>query len=92
MSEGELVELTCDSDLCAPQEVTDKSSLLKVRADSEMVRFLFYKRDSGLNISTLMSARYPNWYISTAQEDNQAVEMCEESAPRYRSFDVQRQS
>uniref|UniRef100_A0A3Q0SH08 Interleukin-1 n=1 Tax=Amphilophus citrinellus TaxID=61819 RepID=A0A3Q0SH08_AMPCI len=88
--------LSCHEDGDKPtlhlEEVTDKNSLLRVRADSEMVRFLFYKRDSGLNISTLMSARCPNWYISTAQDDQQVVEMCEESAHRYRSFNIQRQS
>uniref|UniRef100_A0AAT9K460 Interleukin-1 n=1 Tax=Amphiprion clarkii TaxID=80970 RepID=A0AAT9K460_AMPCL len=74
------------------EEVTDKDSLLRISSEGDMVRFLFYKRDSGLNISTLMSARYPDWYISTAQQDNKPVEMCQEVAPRYRSFNIQRQS
>lgn len=74
------------------EEVTDKDSLLRISSESDMVRFLFYKRDSGLNISTLMSASFPNWYISTAQQNNKPVEMCQETAPRYRSFNIQRQS
>uniref|UniRef100_A0AAZ1XZF4 Interleukin-1 n=1 Tax=Oreochromis aureus TaxID=47969 RepID=A0AAZ1XZF4_OREAU len=43
-------------------------------------------------ISTLMSVRYPNWYISTAQDDDQVVEVCQETAPRYRSFNIQLQT
>ncbi|XP_047446906.1 interleukin-1 beta-like [Mugil cephalus] len=74
------------------EEVTNKDSLSKISSESEMLRFLFYKRDTGVNISTLMSARFPDWYISTAQQDNKPVEMCQETAPRYRSFNIQRQS
>nr|ALG62453.1 interleukin-1 beta [Etroplus suratensis] len=74
------------------EEVTNKDSLSRISAESEMVRFLFYKRETGLGISTLMSARFPSWYISTAQNDNERVEMCQEIAPRYRSFNIQRQS
>uniref|UniRef100_A0AAZ1XAU6 Interleukin-1 n=1 Tax=Oreochromis aureus TaxID=47969 RepID=A0AAZ1XAU6_OREAU len=44
-----------------------------------------------VSISTLMSVRYPNWYISTAQDDDQVVEVCQETAPRYRSFNIQLQ-
>ncbi|XP_008286888.1 interleukin-1 beta-like isoform X2 [Stegastes partitus] len=89
--------LSCHKDGDEPptlhlEEVTDKDSLLRISSESEMVRFLFYKRDSGLNISTLMSARFPDWYISTAQQDNKPVEMCQEIAPRYRAFNIQRQS
>ncbi|XP_040011398.1 interleukin-1 beta-like [Xiphias gladius] len=69
--------------------VEDKSSLLGISVESEMVRFLFYKRDSGLNLSTLMSARFPEWYISTAALDNKPVEMCLESADRHRTFNIQ---
>lgn len=75
--------------LFTPQVVEDKSSLLGISVESEMVRFLFYKRDSGLNLSTLMSARFPEWYISTAALDNKPVEMCLESADRHRTFNIQ---
>lgn len=88
--------LSCHKDGDEPtlhlETVEDKDSLLRIGSGSDMVRFLFYKRDTGLNISTLMSARFPNWYISTAQEDNKSVEMCQETASRYRTFSIQRQS
>ncbi|KAM4578353.1 interleukin-1 beta-like [Fundulus diaphanus] len=73
------------------EEVEDKASLSEISSDSEMRRFLFYKRDTGLNISTLMSAHFPNWYISTSTQNNKPVEMCQESASRYRTFSIQRQ-
>ncbi|XP_072243457.1 interleukin-1 beta-like [Leuresthes tenuis] len=74
------------------ETVTDKESLLSISAESDLVRFLFYKHDTGLNVSTLMSALFPNWYISTATQDNKPVEMCQETASRHRTFRIQRQS
>nr|XP_004555832.2 interleukin-1 beta-like [Maylandia zebra]XP_004555833.2 interleukin-1 beta-like [Maylandia zebra] len=93
---GTNLYLSCHEDDDKPtlhlEEVTDKNSLTRISAESDMVRFLFYKRDTGLSISSLMSVRCPNWYISTAQDDDQVVEVCQETAPRYRSFNIQRQS
>ncbi|KAM7415680.1 hypothetical protein PAMA_017962 [Pampus argenteus] len=74
------------------EEVKDKSSLSSISSGSDMMRFLFYKQDTGVNVSTLMSARFPNWFISTAEQDNKPVEMCLETADRYRTFNIQRQS
>ncbi|XP_043968047.1 interleukin-1 beta-like [Gambusia affinis] len=72
--------------------VKDKASLSEISAKSNMMRFLFYKRDTGLNISTLMSANCPNWYISTDLDNNWPVTMCQKSASRYTTFIIQRQS
>ncbi|XP_060894279.1 interleukin-1 beta-like [Labrus mixtus] len=74
------------------EEVADKDSLLSISSDSDMVRFLFYKQDTGLNISTLVSVPYSDWYISTEIDNNKPVEMCLESAHRHRTFKIQRQS
>ncbi|XP_060927660.1 interleukin-1 beta-like [Limanda limanda] len=74
------------------EKVEDKISLRTITRQSELLRFLFYKQDSGVNISTLMSARFPDWYISTSEEENMPVMMCQESAHRYRTFNIQRQS
>ncbi|KAG7234431.1 hypothetical protein INR49_004801 [Caranx melampygus] len=73
------------------EAVEDKSTLQRISPASDMLRFLFYKRDSGVNLSTLMSASSPGWYISTAERDNKPVEMCMESAKRYQTFNIQRQ-
>lgn len=85
-------DLLFDIDLDISQAVEDKDSLSTISAGSDMERFLFYKQDTGLNISTLMSAHFPNWYISTATHDNRPVEMCQETASRYRNFSIQRQN
>lgn len=74
------------------QAVEDKNSLKTISSGSDMVRFLFYKQETGVNISTLVSARFQDWYVSTAGQDNKPVEMCLESASRYRTFNIQRQS
>nr|ACQ99510.1 interleukin-1 beta [Latris lineata] len=70
------------------ETVEDKDSLVRIGSDSDMVRFLFYKQDTGLNISTLVSVAFSDWYISTT-EDNKPVEMCLESAQSYRTFSIQ---
>uniref|UniRef100_A0A8C5H4U4 Interleukin-1 n=1 Tax=Gouania willdenowi TaxID=441366 RepID=A0A8C5H4U4_GOUWI len=72
--------------------VEDKNSLLRINKESEMLRFLFYKQDSGVSISTLMSARFPSWYISTVEEDNKAVIMCQETSSCYQTFNIQSES
>ncbi|XP_056131520.1 interleukin-1 beta-like [Lampris incognitus] len=74
------------------EEVQGKEWLRSISKGTDMVRFLFYKRDSGLDISTFMSAHFPGWYISTAQEDDRRVDMCQQTAERYRNFTIQRQN
>nr|XP_057927895.1 interleukin-1 beta [Doryrhamphus excisus] len=88
--------LSCHQDGDRPtlhlESLEDRSSLTRIDSESEMVRFLFYKRDLGVSNSTLMSAHFPNWFISTAEEDNLPVEMCQRTANRYINFNIQRQS
>nr|ANS56708.1 interleukin 1 beta [Lutjanus peru] len=68
------------------EAVENNSSLSNISSTSDMVRFLFYKQDSGLNNSTLVSVPYDDWYISTAEDDNRPVEMCLEDSERHRIF------
>nr|AGO58287.1 interleukin 1 beta [Thunnus thynnus thynnus] len=88
--------LSCHKDGDQPtlhlERVDDKNSLTSISSESDKVRFLFYKQDTGKNISTLMSARFPDWYISTAGQDNKPLETCQATANRYRTFNIQRQS
>ncbi|KAK2838078.1 hypothetical protein Q5P01_015290 [Channa striata] len=74
------------------ENVKDKSILSTISPGSNEERFLFYKQDTGVNISTLMSASFPDWYISTEESDHKPVELCLESAQRYRTFNIQSQS
>lgn len=88
---GQNLHLSCRKDGDSPTlhlERLEDNSLLNISSDSDMVRFLFYKQDTGVNISTLMSVAQPNWYISTAEQNNKPVEMCQETAKRYRSFNI----
>ncbi|KAK6313530.1 hypothetical protein J4Q44_G00168770 [Coregonus suidteri] len=75
------------------EEVVDKEQLKSISQQSDMVRFLFYRRTTGVDISTLESARFRNWFISTAmQQDNtKTVDMCQKAAPsRLTTFTIQR--
>lgn len=67
----------------------DKEQLKSIGSDSDMARFLFSKHDTGVNVCTLVSVLYNNYYISTAVENNKPVELCLESAERYTSFTIQ---
>lgn len=88
--------LSCHKDGKEPtlhiEAVSDKNLLTRISTESDLVRFLFYKHDTGLNLSTLRSARFPDWYISAAEQDNKPVQMCVEAASRHRTFNIQRQS
>lgn len=87
--------LSCQKDGDNPTlhlEAVDKENLSSISSDSDMVRFLFYKQDTGLNLSTLVSVAFPDWYISTAEDNNKPVEMCLEASQRHRTFNIQRQS
>lgn len=92
---GTSLYLTCEQEDGEPklhlEEVKDKSILSNIAPGSDMMRFLFHRKDSGRSVSTLMSARYPNWYVSTADEEYQPVELCQETLDRYQTFHIHRQ-
>ncbi|KAJ0019731.1 hypothetical protein NQD34_007300 [Periophthalmus magnuspinnatus] len=73
------------------ETVADKGVLQNITSGSEMTRFIFYKHDTGLNLSSLRSARFPEWYISTAEMDHQPIRMCAQ-ATSYSTFSFQRQN
>lgn len=74
----------------SPQEYTGQ--LRSINKDSDMVRFLFYRRDTGVDASTLMSAHFPDWYISTSAENDKPVAISHQNANRYKTFTIHRQS
>ncbi|XP_068166553.1 interleukin-1 beta [Antennarius striatus] len=84
--------LSCHKDGDEPtlhlEPVDDKENLSTISPDSDMVRFLFYKQDTSLNVSTLVSVPFNNWYISTALEDSNPLAMCLEDDERFRTFNI----
>lgn len=97
---GTNLYLSCRKDGANPTlhlETVENKSLLSgvgvsISPDSDMVRFLFYRQDTGVSITTLMSVAFPDWYICTAEQDNKPVEMCQESANGYRTFTIREEA
>ncbi|KAM8886610.1 interleukin-1 beta-like [Spinachia spinachia] len=75
------------------EAVEDKSVLSgafsSIDVNSDLVRFLFYRQDTGVNNTTLMSVAYQNWYISTdSQQDNRPLAMCLKTSSRHQLFSI----
>ncbi|XP_030624267.1 interleukin-1 beta-like [Chanos chanos] len=67
--------------------VEDKKALNNISAQGDLARFLFYRRGTGLSINTFESVKFPGWFISTAPDDYEPVDMCkEEAADRINTF------
>uniref|UniRef100_A0A3B1IGY2 Interleukin-1 beta n=1 Tax=Astyanax mexicanus TaxID=7994 RepID=A0A3B1IGY2_ASTMX len=65
----------------------------KCSSNDGLKRFLFLRSVKGGSVNTFESARFPGWFISTATEDYQPVEMCAEAdTSRQRVFTQQRRS
>ncbi|XP_040012581.1 interleukin-1 beta [Xiphias gladius] len=71
------------------EECTEEE-LRKISNDGHMDRFLFYKRTTGISLTTFESVKCRGWFISTSYEqENQPVEMCKvDTAHRLTSFVV----
>ncbi|XP_041816046.1 interleukin-1 beta [Chelmon rostratus] len=64
-------------------EECSEGDLRTISSDGNMNRFLFYKRASGLSLTSFESVRHRGWFISTSYEgENQPVEMCEADTAR----------
>ncbi|KAL6114849.1 il1b [Pungitius sinensis] len=94
---GTNLYLCCRKDGAEPilhlEAVADKSVLsgagASIAADSDLVRFLFYRQDTGVNNTTLMSVAYQNWYISTDErQDNRPLAMCLQTSSRSQTFSI----
>lgn len=92
---GTKLYLSCSNSSGKPILVLEemKDDLTSIAAGSDKVRFLFYRKDTGADVTTLMSALHQGWYISTGvkegNQDPQTVDMCElQTAQRCTSFSV----
>ncbi|KAK7933534.1 hypothetical protein WMY93_004430 [Mugilogobius chulae] len=62
------------------ETVSSSDLLSSISTNSDMMRFIFYKHDTGRTpVSSLRSACYPEWYISTTDVNND-VQMCREAS------------
>ncbi|XP_010864531.1 interleukin-1 beta [Esox lucius] len=52
--------------------------LSTINSEGEELRFLFYKKTTGISNTTFESAKYPCWFISTSVDPEQPVNMCQE--------------
>ncbi|KAE8285371.1 Interleukin-1 beta Precursor [Larimichthys crocea] len=60
-----------------------EETLSRISDDGNMDRFLFYRRITGMNLTTFESVKCPGWFISTSYEcENQPVEMCKANTVR----------
>uniref|UniRef100_A0A3Q2VCU9 Interleukin-1 beta n=2 Tax=Haplochromini TaxID=319058 RepID=A0A3Q2VCU9_HAPBU len=60
-----------------------------ILTDRDMDRFLFYRKTTGISLTTFESVKFRGWYISTSQQENQPVELCKvDAANRLTSFRV----
>nr|XP_040052687.1 interleukin-1 beta [Gasterosteus aculeatus aculeatus] len=94
---GTNLYLCCRKDGAEPtlhlEAVEDRSTLsgadTSIGVNSDLVRFLFYRQDTGVNNTTLMSVAYQNWYISTDnRQDNKPLAMCLKTSPRSQVFSI----
>ncbi|XP_051268391.1 interleukin-1 beta [Dicentrarchus labrax] len=71
-------------------EECSEETLKNISDDENMDRFLFYKRVTGVSLTTFESVRFPGWFISTSNDsEQQPVEMCvADAARRVTSFKV----
>ncbi|KAM7368535.1 hypothetical protein PAMP_012869 [Pampus punctatissimus] len=59
-------------------EECSEGDLQNISDDEDMDRFLFYRRTTGVSLTTFESVKCPGWFISTSSEDEQQpVEMCQ---------------
>uniref|UniRef100_A0A3Q0S4U7 Interleukin-1 n=1 Tax=Amphilophus citrinellus TaxID=61819 RepID=A0A3Q0S4U7_AMPCI len=60
-----------------------------ILTDGDMERFLFYKKTTGISLTTFESVKFRGWFISTSEYENQPVELCKvDTASRLTCFRV----
>ncbi|KAL4609525.1 interleukin-1 beta [Arapaima gigas] len=85
--------LSCSKENDVPilqlERVSDRSKMKTINEQDDLSRFLFLKKGTGFSMTTFESAKYKGWFISTAIEEQEPVEMCTmQEANRITSFMV----
>uniref|UniRef100_A0A3B4VPG1 Interleukin-1 n=2 Tax=Seriola dumerili TaxID=41447 RepID=A0A3B4VPG1_SERDU len=67
----------------------EKCSEDDISSSNDMDRFLFDKKLTGISLTRFESVKYPGWFISTSESENQPLELCQtDSAQRVTYFKV----
>lgn len=71
-----------DSDPILQLERVSCQQLKSVHAEGDLVRFLFYRKETEFSTTTFESVRYPGWYIQSPETESEPVEMCKQKDVR----------
>ncbi|XP_051539870.1 interleukin-1 beta isoform X2 [Myxocyprinus asiaticus] len=79
---------------CTKQNPTDNPTLvlkevtdtLNTITSDDPNGLLFFRKETGVSVNTFESVKYPGWFISTAFDDNEQVNVCQQPADRIISF------
>ncbi|XP_073333722.1 interleukin-1 beta [Pagrus major] len=63
-------------------EECSEADLQTISKDDDRDRFLFYRRDTGVSYTTFESVKYRGWFISTCEDEEKPVDMCEANTSR----------
>nr|WEM32073.1 interleukin-1 beta [Mylopharyngodon piceus] len=69
------------------EEIT--GTLNSIKAGDQHDNVLFFRKETGVANNTFESVKYPGWFISTAYEDMEQVEMCQVSSSRFTNFTLE---
>ncbi|XP_067288859.1 interleukin-1 beta-like [Pseudorasbora parva] len=65
-------------------------TLNNIKVGDQNDNLLFFRKETGVANNTFESVKYPGWFISTAYEDYEPVEMCQMQSSRYTSFTLEK--
>lgn len=73
------------------KEISGSLETIKAGDPNGYDQLLFFRKETGVSINTFESVKYPGWFIRTAFEDSQTVEMDTKNTEGIISFELQDQ-
>jgi len=70
------------------QEISETLNTIKVGDQND--NLLFFRKETGVANNTFESVKYPGWFISTAYEDFEQVDMSQMSKGRFTNFTLEK--